>query len=126
MFRFAYVLLLFGAMAPGYPQEVSYADLDRVKDAYAIYSLLLTNPRTSHGGDNSENERYLIAPTTVPGYPRIPCVQPPKEREGDFAEVLADYNRRKATPWQLKPMFSIPMPYVLLSEDEVKAFIDQR
>jgi hypothetical protein len=106
---------------------------------------LLTNPRTSHAGDKSDNERYLIAPTTVPGYPRVPCVQPPKDREADFAEVLADYDRRvspmsislfpnapfggvgrNATPWQLKPMFSIPKPYVLLSEDEVKAFIDER
>jgi hypothetical protein len=124
MFRRAFVLLLLGAMAPGYPQEISYADLDRVKDTYAIYSILLTNPRTSHGSDN--NERYLIAPNTVPGFPRVPCVKPPKEREAEFAEVLADFDRRKASQQPLKPMFSIPKPYVLLTDDEVKAFIEER
>jgi hypothetical protein len=51
-------------------------------------------------------------------------VQPPKEREADFAEVLADYDRRKGTQQPLKPQFSIPKPYVLLTEDEVKAFIE--
>jgi hypothetical protein len=124
MLRRAYVLLLLGAMPQGHPQEISYADFDRVKDAYAIYSTLLTNPRTSHGAD--DNERYLIAPTTVPGYPQIPCVQPPKEREADFAEVLSDYNRRKATQLPLKPMFSVPKPYLILTDDEVKAFIEER
>jgi len=123
MFRFACVILL-GAVALGLPQEINYADFERVKDIYAIYSLLLTNPKTSHGSD--DNERYLIAPTTVPGNPRIPCVRPAKEREGDFAEVLADYNRRNATQWQLKPMFSIPKPYLLITEGEVKAFIEER
>ncbi len=124
MFRFAYVLLLIGVMAPSFPQDASSADSEREKDTYAIYSLLLTNPRTSHGVDN--NERYLIAATTVPGVPPIPCIRPPKDREGDFAEVLADYDRRKATQQPLKAMFSIPKPYVLLTEEEVKAFIEER
>jgi hypothetical protein len=143
MFRFASMLLFTGAISHSSPQEIRYADFERVKDTYLIYSLLLTNPRTSHGAD--DNERYLIAPTTVPGYPRIPCVQPPKEREADFAEVLADYDRRispmsqslfpnaplggvgrSATQWQLKPMFSVPKPYVILTDDEVKSFIQER
>jgi hypothetical protein len=124
MFRRACVLLVLAAMAPSFQQDATSADSERDNDAYTIYSLLLTNPKTSHGGD--DNERYLIAPTTIPGYPQIPCVQPPKDRNGDFAEVWAEYERRKAIPRELKPMFSIPKPYVLLTADEVKAFIEER
>ena len=122
MFRFAPVLFLIAMMPGGFPQDTAPADWERDKDVYAIYSLLLTNPKTSHGRD--DNERYLIASTTVSGVPRIPCVRPPKDREGDFAEVLADFERRKATHRELKSMFLIPKPYVLLSEDEVKLFIE--
>src|SRR6266478_1466256 len=111
MFRLASALLLIAIMPHGFPQDTSTADAEHEKDVYAIYSILLTNPKTSHGAD--DNERYLIAPTTVPGNPRIPCVRPPKERDADFREVLADYDRRKETQRQLKPMFSIPKPYVL-------------
>ncbi len=124
MFRFAPVIFLIGLMPSGFPQDTTPADSAREKDVYSIYSLLLTNPRTSHGADN--NDRYLIAQTTVPGVPRTPCVRPPKEREADFGEVLADFEHRKATQRELKSMFSIPKPYVLLSEDEVKAFIEER
>ena len=91
MFRFAYMLLLIGPIGQGFPQEISNADLERVKDIYEIYSLLLSNPKTSHGPHN--NDRYLIASTTFPGYPRVPCVQPPKERDADFRDVLEDYDR---------------------------------
>jgi hypothetical protein len=45
------------------PQAGS-ADPEREKDVYAIYSLMLTNPRTSDGVDN--NERRLIAMNTKP------------------------------------------------------------
>jgi hypothetical protein len=124
MFRFAHLPLLIAAVGYGYPQDAGSADSEREKDVYAIYSLLLTNPKTSHGPD--DNERYLIAPTTIPGAPRIPCVRPPKERDADFREVLEDYDRRKATQPQLKPMISIPKPYVILADDEVKAFIEER
>ncbi len=124
MFRFACVLLVLGTIAHGFPQDASSADSEREKDACAIYSLLLTNPKTSHGADN--NERYLIAPTTVPGVPPVPCIRPPKEREGDFAEVLADYDRRRVTQQPLKAMFSIPKPYLLLTAEEVKAFMEER
>jgi hypothetical protein len=96
------------------------ADSDREKDVYAIYSLMLTNPQTSHGTDN--NERYLIVSTTVPGYPREPCVQPPREREKEFQEVSADFDRRKATQRLLTRQFSLPKPYVLLSDEEIREF----
>ncbi len=39
---------------------------------------------------------------------------------------MADYERRKENPRELKPSFSIRKPYVLLSADEVKAFVKQR
>ena len=124
MLRFAYLVLMICAIAHGFQQDTKPVDSEREKDVYAIYSMMLTNPRTSHGPD--DNERYLIAMATAPGYPREPCVQAPKEREADFRETLADYERRKGTPRQLKRTLSIRKPYVLLSADEVKEFISAR
>ncbi len=78
MFRFV-CLLLVCSTAPGFQDQAGSRDSEREKDVYAIYSLMLINPRTSHGPDN--NERYLIAATTAAGRPQEPCVRPPKERE---------------------------------------------
>jgi hypothetical protein len=118
------LLLTVCTIANAFQQENNAADSEREKDVYAIYSLMLTNPQTSHGPD--DNERYLIAATTVPGTPREPCVLPPKAREADFQDVLMDFERRKSTPRELKPAFSIPKPYVLLSADEFGEFVKER
>lgn len=112
------------AGAPGLQAPANSPDSEREKDVYLIYSLMLTNPRTSHGPDN--NERYLIAATTAPGRPPEPCVIPPKEREADFRDVLADYEHWKGKPRELKPAFSIRKPYLLLNADGVKTFMKER
>lgn len=124
MFRFAVLLMFCSAAAPGLQGPANSPDSEREKDVYLIYSLMLTNPRTSHGPDN--NERYLIAATTAPGRPPEPCVIPLKEREADFREVLADYEHRKGKPRELKPAFAIRKPYLLLNADGVKAFMKER
>ncbi|MGA2882372.1 MAG: hypothetical protein ABSG13_25745 [Bryobacteraceae bacterium] len=123
MFRLAYLVLMIATIARGF-QESNVTDPEREKDVYAIYSLMLTNPKTSHGP--GADERYLIRATTVPGTPGVPCVRPPKEREADFREVLADFERRSATPRQLERELSIRKPYVLLNADQVKQFLDER
>ena len=120
MFRLVCSVLITCTIAPAFQQTESESE----KDVYAIYSLMLTNPQTSHGPDH--NPWYLIAPATVPGTPQVPCVTPPEERAPEFREVLVDFEHRKATQQQLKPAFSIPKPYFLLSADEVKAFIEDR
>jgi hypothetical protein len=117
--KFLLILPLTCALALGFQ-----ADADRDKDVYAIYSLMLTNPYTSNGPD--DNARYLIAATTGPGVPKDPCVRPPKQREAEFREVLADFEKRKATPRQLQRDLSIQKPYILLSAAEIKAFMDAR
>jgi mannose-6-phosphate isomerase-like protein (cupin superfamily) len=117
-------LLIICTIAPGFSQETKSLDSEQEKDVYAIYSLMLANPQTSHGPDN--NERYLIAATTTPGYPLQPCVRPPKERDREFQEVLIDYERRKATPRELNPSFSIRKPYILLRANEVSEFMKER
>jgi hypothetical protein len=124
MFRFAFPLALICASAQGFQQDARSLDVDREKDVYAIYSLMLTNPQTSHGP--YANERFLIASTTGPGLPKEPCVRPPKEREAEFQEVLADFEIRKAMPRQLKQAFSIGKPVFLLSPEEVQDFIAAR
>jgi hypothetical protein len=115
MVRFLCFLLTIGMIAHGSERE---------KDVYAIYSLMLTNPDTSFGEDT--NERYLIAAATIAPPRQQPCVRPPEEREPDFREVLADYERRKTTPRLLTRRLSIPKPYELLSESDVKAFEQER
>ena len=124
MFRSAYLLLMICTIAPGFQQETNSVDPEREKDVYAIYSLMLADPQTSHGPD--ENKQYLIAATTGPGYPREPCVRPPKERETAFREVLVDYERRKSNPRELKPSISVPKRYVLLSANQVSEFVKER
>jgi len=128
MLRLASLLLVIFTTAPAFQQEVNRADPEREKDVYAIYSLLLTNPRTSHGAD--DNKRYLIAAMTAPGVPHWPCVRPPKEREADrgadFREALEDFTLREGMQRQLSPRLMLPKPYVLLSADEVRAFQEAR
>lgn len=122
MLRFAVLLILCGAV--GGSQDRPNSPSESEKDVYLIYSLLLTNPKTSHGPDN--NPRYFIEATTVPGRPPEPCVRPPKDREPAFREVLADFERRKGTPRELKPLFSIPKSYFLLTKEEAKALMNDR
>ena len=64
MFRFAFSLSIICTSAQGFQRDALSADSDREKDVYAIYSLMLTNPSTSHGPYTSD--RYLIARTTGP------------------------------------------------------------
>ncbi len=97
-----------------------FLQTDQEKDVYDIYSLLLDHPKTSHGPDN--NPRILIAETTVPGFPKEPCVTPPKEREVEFQEVWADFRTRSFTQRKLKPAFSLAKPYFLLGSEEAAAF----
>ena len=108
-------------VASGFQPQTGSTDPDREKDVYAIYSLMLTNPRTSHGPYDSE--RLLIAKATRQASVQILCMRPPKEREPEFREALADYERRKATPRDIRPLLAISKPYELLTADEVNAFI---
>lgn len=119
MVRVICALLMSCGAALGFQQ-----DAEREKDVYAIYSLMLANLQTSHGP--YEGDRYLIAATTGPGNPQEPCVRPPKEREAVFREVLADYQRRRAMPRELKPEFKIDKPYFFLFAEDVAAFHGER
>jgi hypothetical protein len=124
MFRFAFLLLMMSATVHAYQRQTSPADPEREKDVYAIYSKMLNDPKASHA--QAGNDRYLIAETTAPGQPEEPCVRPPKAREAEWREVLADFERRKDTPRQLERALSISKPYELLNADEVKEFIAAR
>ena len=83
---------------------------------------MLTNPTTSHGPYDSD--RLLSQMTTKRPRVHPSCVRPPKDREAEFREVLADYERRKTRSRQLKlkPLLSTPKPYMLLTDNEVRAF----
>jgi len=124
-FRLTSALIILSALPYGVSQTVDSTESERDKDTYAIYSMVLAHLETSHGPD--DNERYLIeATTSASGLPEEPCVNPPKEREADFREVLLDYERRKATPRRLKPVFSISKPFALLSVSEAREFMKER
>ena len=84
---------------------------------------MMTNPKTSYGYDH--NEIYLIGDTTVPGTPATPCVRVPPQHADSFAEIMADYIRRRENPATLERAFNITKPYELLSAEEVREFIAQ-
>jgi hypothetical protein len=77
---------------------------------------MITSPKTSHGAD--DNEIYLIAATTGPVFSGQPCVRAPREYEASFAEVLAEYDRRKDSRATLERAFKITKSYHLLNNDE--------
>jgi hypothetical protein len=118
-----FFLILTLTSATGFGQATR-ADPSRRADVYAIYSLMLANPQTSHGSD--DNEIYLIADTTLPGVPEIPCVRPPSGEESRFAEVMTDFDQRKNTPVRLEPAFQITKPFRLMNRDEVAGFERRR
>ena len=124
MLRFACSWVIGCVAANAFQPQAGSADPEREKDVYAIYSLMLTNPRTSHGVDN--NERLLIGMNTKPPSVQLSCMRSPKDKEAEFREVLADYEHRKTIPRQLKPPLSVPKPYMLLTDDEVRAFSEER
>ena len=96
----------------------------REKEVYRIYSLLMTNPRTSGAGDNS---RYVISDTTsVWDEDEKLCVRPPRDNKAEFAEVLADFKTRRATPRVLKRDLLLSRPYELLTSAQVEAFEEER
>jgi hypothetical protein len=117
MYRFMCLLVLCGA-ALGFQGGIG--STEREKDIYSIYSLLMANPKTSHGADN--NPRYLIADRTRPPLPKLPCVRAPADRDTEFQEVLSDFETRKASPALLTRQLSISKPYELLPSEEVEAF----
>jgi hypothetical protein len=124
MLPFTSLLLIVGAN--NFQAQTASPDSDREKDTYAIYSLMLANPETSHGPYKAE--WLVIEATTAASLLVISnpmeefCITPPKQRESDWREVVKDFERRKATPRELKPAFSIPKPYVLLNPEEIKQF----
>jgi hypothetical protein len=97
---------------------------EREKEIYKIYSLLMTNPPTSHGPD--DNARYLIAETTSMPVHQQPCVDPPKERRAQFLEAVAEFELKRSTPRKLKRELSLQKPYDLVSSEEAKAFAKAR
>ena len=115
---------MLGAIAQDLKHGTVSSDSAREEDIYAIYSLMLSNPQTSHGPD--DNSRYLIEEKTGRAIPLEPCVEPPKERETEFREVLRDFENRKETPRQLRRSLSIGKPYVLLTPDDFKEFAQAR
>ena len=115
-----WIALVFCMPAVGFQKGTD----DFQSDVYSIYSLLLRQPRTSHGADL--NPTYLIRNVTVPGNPTEPCVRPPASESLRWAEVIADFNRRQSASRTLEPRFTIPKPFRLLSKAECDEFIKTR
>jgi hypothetical protein len=84
-------------------------------DIYSIYSLMMTNPPTSHGP--STDEVYLIADMTRPVRPAEPCVRVPPQYEAAYQEILDEYHLRKDKPVKLERALNIAKPYELVNDD---------
>jgi hypothetical protein len=125
MLRRIFLLTIWSVAVNGFQQQPNtIAASEQRVDIYGIYSLMLTDPKTSHGPDN--NQVYLIRDTTVPGTPTEPCVRVPSSHERSFAEVLADYKLRKDTPATLERALATAKPYELLNRHESEEFIQSR
>jgi hypothetical protein len=116
------IVFVVGTISISAQQDRFITEGDRRSDIYTIYSLMMTNPATSHGSDN--NEVYLIAEMTQAGYPPEPCVRVPQEHERAYREILDEYNRHKDKPVKLERAFNITKPYQLLNADEVRQFVE--
>jgi len=81
---------------PGNPFISGAINRSAAGNAYAIYSLMMINPQTSHAP--YDEETFLMASTTERPYPRTPCVAVPPEYQSSFQEILADYGIRENTP----------------------------
>src|SRR5258708_2697164 len=108
------ILFVVGTVGSSSQEDRFLIESDR-RDVYTIYSLIMSNPATSHGADN--NEVYLISEMTQPGAPVVTCVRVPQEYERAYREILDDYNRRKDRPVKLERGFNIMKPYELLNAD---------
>jgi hypothetical protein len=125
---------------------------DRGEDSYEIFSLLIPvlqdeSPTPRECGKTSRPAKkngYLISDTTAdPGrlaFPRTPVAEtkPPMGAQGFFAhldpmdvpdrqvaqfnEAVVDYASRKGERVQLEPKFSLPLPYRLMSVNEVSEY----
>src|SRR4051794_33471468 len=97
------------------------AAADEHHDVYAIYSILMTDPKTSHG--QSKDDLFLIADVTRPALPVEPCIRVPSPYETAYQEILEEYHRRKDKPAKVERALDITKPYELLNADEVNEFL---
>ena len=111
------MLLVVGAVG----RSAQKAEDDRRTDAYAVYSIIMNDPTTSHGP--YKGEVFLIGEMTQPGTPAEPCVRVPPQYEQAYRELLNEYYQRRDKPVKLERAFNISKSYQLLDADEVKEFV---
>jgi hypothetical protein len=93
---------------------------DHASDAYAIYSLLLSNQQSRNG------QQLAVASTTInaddiqsePDHE----LQPPSDSESGFYAAVQDFQAHRQEQVQLQHQLKLDRPYTLLTEDEVDAF----
>ena len=101
--------------------------VERLKDTYAIYSLLLPGDVLANV-DSSQNQRWAVAETTVNAVDINPALAPeaalqaPATHAKAFHEAVADYNLRKNERTVLIRHFNVDRPYSLLDTSEVAEF----
>jgi hypothetical protein len=115
------IAFLLSAIVGLTPKAAMPQAADEHADIYAIYSLMMTNPPTSHGP--STDEVYLIADTTRPVRPVEPCVRVPSQYEMAYQEILDEYHRRKDKPVKLERALNIAKPYELLNADDADKYV---
>jgi len=98
--KFVIALLLFATVETASegtsPLRSRFVEADQHAEIYSIYSLIMTNPATSHGP--STDDVYLIAEMTRLASPAEPCVRVPPQYETAYREILDEYRRRKDKP----------------------------
>ena len=124
MIRSACVVLTICALGSGFQVQPGSDDAARDKDVYA--TLLAAYEPSADQPWSSAQRSVSHCGNHRAGDAQGARVRPPSDREVEFRQVMADFERRKATPRHLKRGFSIDQPYVLLTDEEVKQFMNER
>jgi len=94
----------------------------RDKDAYTIYSLVLTKDQMWQGNRLViRNHTSLDAGLGMPSR----CMKFEGRDQARFIAVVEAFERLNSRRWSLLPMLSISKPYDLASEQEVSSFSEQ-
>src|SRR5579872_3540369 len=134
MLMMAFAVGLAQQRAPATPEsKPEPIPQDRIADSYSIYSQLLPGNQIEWG--NVPRSHWLVEDTTTAVSPDKPCItgdmmnphqaiRPPRQRQTEFTEVLADYDAHCHERYRLDgSKFRLQLPVRLLDEDARKRYV---
>ena len=88
-------------------------------EAYQVYAAILPAEWVVQV---NKAKRLIIQEETRP---YAMCLRPEKESEEIVGPAIAQYVALNSHPWRLQPMFSLDVPYKLVTGDEIRVALHQ-